>query len=142
MEYLGFCSSGSLGSIYRWGSVMTGSKGTLSELINRTTPAQRNLRSARTDDEFESAFEVILEQAIAALERERCNFYQLNEDALSSILVLAFNMAGLPSTREAHSNGHVDLTIDAGFGGLMKRKLGEAKIYNGPSYHVQGLEQL
>jgi hypothetical protein len=108
----------------------------------RNAPALLDILTAQNNEQFEKAFELILEQAITSLERDKVNLSQLNEDALSGILVLAFNMAGLPTTRETHSNGHVDLTIDVGVGGPMRRKLGEAKIYDGPGYHVKGLDQL
>jgi hypothetical protein len=51
-------------------------------------------------------------------------------------------MPGLTVLREAHSNGHVDLTIEALYCVPMRKKLGEAKIYDGPEKHIKGLEQL
>ena len=51
-------------------------------------------------------------------------------------------MPGLTVTRETHSNGHVDLTIEADHCTPTRQKLGEAKIYDGPAYHFKGLEQL
>jgi hypothetical protein len=45
-------------------------------------------------------------------------------------------------TQEAHSNGHVDLTIEVTHCTPLRRSLDEAKIYNGPEYHVKGVEQL
>src|SRR5262249_44367324 len=40
------------------------------------------------------------------------------------------------------SNGHVDLTIEADHCTPAMIKLGEAKIYSGPSYHIRGIKQL
>jgi hypothetical protein len=114
----------------------------LAERLRRNSPATLDIVTAQTDEEFESAFETILAQVLLSLEQDSKNLFQLNEDGLSSILVLAFNMAGLKASRETNSNGHVDLTIDIGFCKTMRRKLGEAKIYNGPSYHIKGLQQL
>jgi hypothetical protein len=119
-----------------------GSLRDLQERMKRHMPATLDLLTARTDEEFESAFEVILEKTFTALEQDKKNYSKLNEDGLSSFLVNAFNMAGLQASRETSSNGHVDLTIDAGFCKPKRRKLGEAKIYDGPSYHVKGLTQL
>ncbi len=119
-----------------------GSVRDLEERLKRHSPAMLDLLTARTDQEFEDAFEVILANALTALEQDKSKLTQLDEDALSTILVLAFNMAGLKASRETNSNGHVDLTIDIGLCKPLRRKLGEAKIYNGPSYHVKGLEQL
>jgi hypothetical protein len=44
-------------------------------------------------------------------------------------------------TQETNSNGHVDLTIEAD-DCVPPRKKAEAKIYSGPEYDTQGLEQL
>jgi hypothetical protein len=110
--------------------------------MERNSPATLDLFTAGTGEQFETAFETILSKIIAALEEDKKDLARLNEDGLSSILVIALNMAGLRATRETQSNGHVDLTIEITFGTLMRRKLGEAKIYNGPSYHVKGLQQL
>lgn len=45
-------------------------------------------------------------------------------------------------TQETNSNGHVDLTIEADHCMPARIKLGEAKIYDGQNYHIQGLGQL
>jgi hypothetical protein len=116
--------------------------GTLLEFTEMLTPPAFRVYTAQTDDEFESAFEGILEGILAGLEQNKLDFANDSEDKLSSTIVLAFNAAGLRAIREGNSNGHVDLTIEVGFCSPMKRKLGEAKIYNGPSYHLQGLQQL
>jgi hypothetical protein len=63
-------------------------------------------------------------------------------NGLSGVLSLALMMPGLTVTRETHSNGHVDLTIEADHCTPARRKLGEAKIYDGPSYHFEGIKQL
>src|SRR5262249_38209128 len=49
---------------------------------------------------------------------------------------------GLTVLQEGHSNGHVDLIIEADHCMPMRRKLAEAKIYDGPAYHFKGLRQL
>lgn len=45
-------------------------------------------------------------------------------------------------TQEPNSNGHVDLTIVADHCTPIRVKLGEAKIYSSPSYHIKGIGQL
>jgi hypothetical protein len=52
------------------------------------------------------------------------------------------SIPGLTVTQETNSNGHVDLTIDADHCSPARVKLGEAKIYSSPSYHIKGISQL
>jgi len=110
--------------------------------IRRKAPEYLDLLTAETESEFESAFDAILGKAIASLEEDKKNFKTLGEDALSGVLAKSLSMPGLTVTRETHSNGHVDLTIEADHCVPTRKKLGEAKIYNGPKYHVKGLQQL
>jgi hypothetical protein len=48
----------------------------------------------------------------------------------------------LAVNQEANSNGHVDLTIELLHCTPARIKLGEAKIYSSPSYHMKGITQL
>ena len=114
----------------------------LVDLIKRKAPEYLDLLTADTNDDFEAAFDAILGKAIASLEQDKKNFKTLGEDALSGVLAKALSMPGLTVTRETHSNGHVDLTIEADHCVPARKKLGEAKIYDGPEYHVKGLQQL
>lgn len=123
-------------------SVGKGTVGDYVDLLRRKAPEYVDLLSAENEEQFENAFDALLEKAIAGLERNKSNFKTLNEESLSAVLELALNMPGLTVTRETHSNGHVDLTIEAEHCFPARRKLGEAKIYDGPAYHVKGLEQL
>src|SRR5439155_24827751 len=100
------------------------------------------LLNAETDEQFERAFEALLEKAVAHLEKNKVNFSQLDEVGLSGVLAAGLSTPGLSVSQETHSNGHVDLTIEADHCTPARRKLGEAKIYDGPAYHVGGLEQL
>ena len=113
------------------------------ERIIRRNPANVDLQTAETEDQFEAALEVVLESAIRHLERNKVNFQTLNEAGLSAVLAAFVSIPGiLTVTNEAHSNGHVDLTIEADNCFPPRVKLGEAKIYDGPAYHVKGLDQL
>jgi hypothetical protein len=114
----------------------------LIELIKQKAPEFLNLMTAQSEAEFEKAFEPLLEKAVSRLEQNKKNYATLDEVALSGILAAALSIPGLSVTQEAHSNGHVDLTIEADHCMPARRKLAEAKIYDGAAYHVKGLEQL
>jgi hypothetical protein len=114
----------------------------LIELIRQKAPLYFDLLTAQSETEFETAFDGMLEQAVATLEKNSKNYADLDENGLTGVLAAALSIPGLTVTQEAHSNGHVDLTIEADHCVPMRKKLGEAKIYNGPAYHISGLEQL
>jgi len=114
----------------------------LVERLKRKAPGYLDLFTAETDVDFEKAFDGLLEQAISKLEMNKKNFNSLDEVGLSAALSLALSVPGLTVSQESHSNGHVDLTIEADHCTPMRKKLGEAKIYRGPVYHIQGIEQL
>lgn len=112
------------------------------ERMRRKGPEYFDLISAESDEEFEAAFDVLLEKAIHGLETNKKNFETLDEEALSGVFALTLSIPGLTVTQETNSNGHVDLTIEADHCTPARIKLGEAKIYNGPKYHIKGVEQL
>lgn len=112
------------------------------EKIARRAPQLIDLLAAETEDEFDQALDALLERAIIGLEADSKKFVSLDEDTLSSILALAMSVPGISVSRESHSNGHVDLTIEVNNCSPSRRRLGEAKIYRGPENHVGGLEQL
>lgn len=114
----------------------------LFEKLRRKSPAYLDLITAETDEQFEAAFTTLLESAVSQLERNVKNFHCLDEVGLTGVLAAALTMPGLTVTTEANSNGHVDLTIDADHCTPARRKLGEAKIYRGSSYHIGGIRQL
>lgn len=114
----------------------------LCEMLKQKAPEYFNLVTSKSTSEFESAFDTLLGKAVSGLEQNKKKFESLDEDGLSGALALALSMPGLTVTRETNSNGHVDLTIEADHCSPARRKLGEAKIYNGPAYHFKGLEQL
>lgn len=114
----------------------------LVELLRRKAPAYLDLLTAETDNAFATALETLIEMAVAHLESNKELFKTLDEEGLSAVLAGTINTFGVNVSRETHSNGHVDLTIDIPYCSPLRRSLGEAKIYNGPEYHVGGLEQL
>jgi hypothetical protein len=114
----------------------------LFELLKRTAPQYLDLLTSKTGDEFEAAFDVLLEKAVEHLEQNKLNFEDLDEEALSAVLAAKLDMPGLAVTQEPNSNGHVDLMIRISLCNPSRTKLCEAKIYDGPAYHFKGLEQL
>lgn len=110
--------------------------------IQRKAPEYLDLLTATTGADFEAAFDAILGKAVSHLERNCVNFEGLNEVGLTAALSMAISIPGLTVIQEGHSNGHVDLTIVADHCLPERRKLGEAKIYDGPQSYVKGLKQL
>lgn len=119
--------------------------GTLSDLLDRiakTAPPFFDLITAETEEQFDQSFTPFLQQAITGLEQNSKNFARLHEEGLTAALALALRSPGLLVLQEANSNGHVDLTIEVPYSVPIRRVLAEAKIYRGPRYHIEGLEQL
>jgi hypothetical protein len=112
------------------------------EILKRKAPEYLDLFTAQTDVEFEKAFDALLERSVTGLETNRKNFADLDEEALSAVFALALSTPGLSVTQETNSNGQVDITITADHCVPLRKKLGEAKIWDGPEYHIKGLEQL
>ena len=112
------------------------------DIIKRKAPEYLDLLTADSEDDFLVAFDRVLEKAIEALEVNKKNYESLGENGLSGVLAGVLSIPGLTVTREPHRNGHVDLTIEADHCVPARKMLGEAKIYNGPKYHINGLQQL
>lgn len=121
-------------------------RGTAADLIDKVrqkSPAYLDLATAETDEEFEAAFERILELAVQHLESNSKNFAPLNEEGLTGVLGGTLSIPDLlVAYQEANSNGHADLVIDTYGLVPQRRKLVEAKIYKDFPYHMKGLEQL
>ena len=112
------------------------------ELTKKLSRETLDLITANSDQEFDDAFDNWLTQAIAKLEAAKKEFKDLGEDALSSVLAYSLSTPEISVTREQNSNGHVDLTVKLNNSSTPRVKLGEAKIWDGPKYHVKGLGQL
>ncbi len=119
-----------------------GSAEDLIEMLKRKAPEYLDLLTATTDEEFEAAFTAVLGKAVHHLEKNKKNFAKLDEEGLSGVLAGTLTIPGLTVTQETNSNGHVDLTIEADHCTPPRTKLGEAKIYRSPSYHIKGIGQL
>jgi hypothetical protein len=115
----------------------------LYELCMKRVPEFLELVCPENDCDFELAFDSFLARTISNLEANKKDFQNLDENGLSSIITTALSaIPGVTATRETNSNGHVDITMTVDHCMPMRKKLGEAKIYNGPEYHIKGLEQL
>lgn len=112
------------------------------EVLKRKAPEYLDLLTAETDDEFEAAFDAILEGTLTHLEKNRRNYKALNENGLSAALAGRMSIPGLTVSQEKNSGGHVDLTFEADHCTPARTILGEAKIYRGYKYHERGLAQL
>jgi len=123
-------------------SVAPNSAAALVQILERKAPAYLDLFTASTDEEFEAAFTTLLEGAVQHLEKNKRNFAKLDEEGLTAAFAGTLSMPGLTVTQETNSNGHVDLTIVADHCTPARTKLGEAKIYSGPAYHIKGMGQL
>lgn len=121
---------------------MNGTADEIVEALKRKAPEYLDLLSAKTEAEFNTAFDHLLELAVRRLEASKSDYVDLGENALNRILAGFVNCPGLSVTAETHSNGHVDLTFSAVHSSPIWTKLGEAKLYNGPAYHIEGLGQL
>lgn len=112
------------------------------EHMRLRSPEHLDLFASLTDDEFQTAFDSLLGKALSGMEESKANFRALEEPALSAILRLALLVPGLSVSLEQHSNGHADLTFESYRMGIARRILGEAKVYDGPQYHIDGVQQL
>ncbi len=123
-------------------SAQGGSLYDLTSQLSQSSPGHLDLFASLSDHEFQVAFDALLGKALAGMEESKGHFQGLDEPALSAILRLAMSVPGLSVSLEQHSNGHADLTFESYRLGIARRILGEAKIYDGPKYHLDGLNQL
>lgn len=114
----------------------------LTDQLRQQSPEHLDLFASLSDDDFQIAFDSLLSKALAGLEESKKGFQSLDEPALSAVLRLAMLVPGLAVTLEQHSNGHADLTFESYRLGIARRILGEAKIHDGPKYHIDGVGQL
>lgn len=112
------------------------------ELMKKLSKETLDLVTAKTDEEYDLAFDNWLTQAIAKMESNKLNYSKLNEEGLSAVLAATLSTGEISVTQEQNSNGHVDLTIKLNNSSTQRTKLGEAKIWRGNEYHAKGLDQL
>jgi hypothetical protein len=105
-------------------------------------PGLRGILEASEAEGFDHHLEKHIEQCVGEMEAEAHHLNGDNEEKLSAYLAASLRHPGLGVRRESYSNGRVDLTIwQEGVAGGQER-LAEAKIYDGPVYHIEALKQL
>jgi hypothetical protein len=113
----------------------------IADYLDRFSPPQLRVMLANSDAEFVDAVEASLESAVQHMEAGASFNHNRDERALVHELVGCLAGGGLLAQNEAHSNGHVDVTVvhwqHHGW-----RVLGECKIYHGPAHHLDGCQQL
>jgi hypothetical protein len=95
-----------------------------------------------SEADFDSALERLIDDAVRWLEDNRNDLAGAKENLLSTTLAGKISMPGLRAIRERNINGHVDITIEIEHSYPHRRWLAEAKLWKGPQYHIDGMEQL
>jgi hypothetical protein len=105
-------------------------------------PELRKLFQASSPEDFDAFLDLHFERCIQRMEAEAHHLTGDGEEKLSAFLGAALSLPGLSVVREGYSNGRVDLTIRSESLLSAEQRLAEAKIYNGPAYHVKAIDQL
>lgn len=124
---------------------MTSQHASLADILDQIRgldPDYLQMLTATESKKFEEAFCKFLEKSLIHLEENGKNFKSLDEEGLSAVLAAALKMPGVTVSTEKNSNGHVDITVEFNQKFPFQKKLMEAKIYDGPVYHIAGMEQL
>lgn len=116
----------------------------LYNIVEEKSPEFKKLLLAKSDDDYQLIMDNLLNDAADHLERNKKDFNSHNETALTGHVAAWITTVDLiKATQEANSNGHTDLTIEINNGSRVKKKMiGEAKIYNGMMYHINGVGQV
>ncbi len=111
------------------------------ERIVAVFPEAINTWRAQTSDGFAEVSEKLLAAAIDHLESQGKNLKDSKEDNITSSAIGFFNRYGIQASSQTNSRGHVDIHIRHSFrpGFII---CGEAKIWDGSSYHCGGLHQV
>ena len=105
-------------------------------------PELRRLFQASSPADFDAFLDLHFERCIQRMEAEAHHLNEDGEEKLSAFLAAALSLPGLSVVREGYSNGRVDLTIRSESLLSPEQRLAEAKIYDGPAYHVEAIDQL
>jgi hypothetical protein len=93
-------------------------------------------------EEHDQAIERLIDEAVRWLEDNANDLEGARENLLSTTLAGKISLPGLRATRERNVKGHVDITIEIEHSYPHRRWLAEAKIWGGPKYHIDGMNQL
>lgn len=105
-------------------------------------PELRKLFQASDAEDFDAFLDLHFERCAQRMEAEAHHLASDGEEKLSAFLAAALSMPGLSVVREGYSNGRVDLTIRSESLLSPEQRLAEAKVYDGPAYHAQAIDQL
>ncbi len=111
------------------------------ELMRANCPPALKLFCATSPEDFSDAVELAVENAMQHMEAGAAYNHNRDERALTHELAGCLGGGGVHVQNEAHSNGHVDITV-AHPSNTAWRTLGECKLYQGPAYHVGGCGQI
>jgi hypothetical protein len=113
------------------------------ERFAHVIPEAVNTWRAQSPDGFLHVSEGLLAQAITHLEEQAKNFRgtQIKEDTITAAAIGFFNRFGIRASSQTNSRGHVDIYIKHAWQPSLVI-CGEAKIWNGASYHIAGLAQV
>lgn len=116
---------------------------TLLAMFQRFAPLMPLLDPRSTAEQQEDALEALIDDGVRWLEDNANNLTADKEDGLSTTLAGKISVPGLlRADRERNINGHVDIVIEVESVRPQRRWLAEAKCWDGPKYHVDGLTQL
>lgn len=113
----------------------------LVERIALVLPEALNTWRAQSEQGFLDVTERLLETAIVHLEEQSKNLRSSSEDNITSSAIGFFNRYGIRASSQTNSRGHVDIYISHTWRSALVI-CGEAKIWRGVSYHVDGLGQV
>lgn len=108
--------------------------------VELKNPQAMSLFTSATREDFLDAAERCIEKVVGMMERSRATYRKLDERDLSKLVVELLGDL-VPAEAEAHTNGHVDVSIRHPRG-LLMRHITECKIWNGIEYHVGGMKQV
>ena len=111
------------------------------ERIAHVIPEIVNTWRAQSPDGFLLVSERLLATAIVHLEEQAKNFQNAGEDAITAAAIGYFNRYGVRASSQTNSRGHVDIYIRHGIYPALVI-CGEAKIWRGSVYHIDGLAQV
>jgi hypothetical protein len=112
------------------------------ELLGKLSKTTTDFLKAESIADIDRAFDNWMVEAISELERNRKNYKTLKEDGLTAVLAGLLRTPEISVRQEENSNGHVDITIRLNNIYPNWITLGEAKVWHGNKYHIQGLNQL
>jgi len=95
----------------------------------------------QTPSGFQEITEKLLGHAIAHLETSSNYLRSSREDTITCAAIGFLNRYGIEATSQTNSRGHVDIFLkNSSHPGFTI--CGEAKIWRGPAYHINGLNQV